>query len=128
MGGVGFGPTTFQINDVLVRQSTLILPNSFFLWGSKSLEDITIDSLSIFLTVHPRVEIVFIGTGKEVKSIPENVTTFYRDKGIVLEVSDSRNAAATFNVMVLEGRQVGAALLTMEPWIKRYKQTISPSL
>lgn len=119
MNVVGFGPTTFQINDVLVRQSALILPTKFYLWKPKELQDITIESLNMFLVVHPRIEILFVGTGATVQPIPDEVIDFYRQKGISVEASDSKNAAATFNVMCLEGRQVGCALLTMEPWQAR---------
>ena len=87
MGVVGFGPTTFQVNDVLVRQSTLLLPTSYFLWSAHNVEDITVDSLSIFLTVHPRLEIIFVGTGRHLQAVPKHVVDHYRERGIVIEVS-----------------------------------------
>ena len=101
MGVVGFGPTTFQVNDVLVRQSTLLLPTSYFLWSAHNIEDITIDSLSIFLTVHPRLEIVFVGTGRHLQAVPKHVVDHYRDRGIVIEVSYPPVSAFPFYTSLL---------------------------
>jgi uncharacterized protein len=101
MGVVGFGPTTFQVNDVLVRQSTLLLPTSYFLWSAHNVEDITIDSLSIFLTVHPRLEIVFVGTGRHLQAVPKHVVDHYRDRGVVIEVSYPPVFAFAFYISLL---------------------------
>jgi len=116
---VGFGDTTFQVNDVLIRQSVLLLPKQYFLWNAKTFEDITIDSMELFPLIKPRLEILFVGTGRQMRPLPIPLMEYFKSQGIVVDISDTINAAATFNVMSLEGRQVGAALLTLEPWKTR---------
>jgi len=47
---------------------------------------------------------------------------FFKQKGIVIELSNSANAAATFNVLNGEGRNVAAALLALGPQQGRDKR------
>ena len=54
------------------------------------------------------------------RPLPIPLMEYFKSQGIVVDISDTINAAATFNVMSLEGRQVGAALLTLEPWKTRH--------
>ena len=48
---------------------------------------------------------------------------FFKQKGIVIEVSNSANAAATYNVLNSEGRNVAAALLALGPQEGRDKRS-----
>lgn len=112
----GYNEYSFQVNDVLVNQSVILLPKSFLLWNAKKFQDITIESLSIFPLIFPTIEIIFVGCGhRMIQPLPNEVTKYFRSKGIVLELSDSVNAASSFNMLNSEGRNVAAALLTQEP-------------
>jgi len=44
----GFGDTCFVVNDVMIEQSIILLPHNVLMWDAKKIEDITIESLSIF--------------------------------------------------------------------------------
>ncbi len=113
----GFGETSFVINDILVNQSVLLLPHSVLKWSPRKFDDITIDSLSVVKFIYPTIEILFIGCGEKMNQpIPRPIVEHYRDKGVIIEASDSVNAAATFNILNAEGRNVAAALLTLEPY------------
>jgi uncharacterized protein len=112
-----FGDTSFLINNVIARQSVILLPNSFLLWNVKRVEDLTVDNLSVFAAIFPTIEVLFLGCGKSMpRQLPEDITAFFKSKGIVIEASNTVNAASTFNVLNLEGRNVAAALLTLEPY------------
>ena len=113
---LGMGDYAFQINDVLVRQSVILLPDHFLMWNAKCFEDITIKSLSLFPILYPTVEVLFIGTGETYnQQLPKELITHFRKKGIVIEASSTSNAAATFNMLSSEGRKVACALLTLQP-------------
>ena len=46
-----------------------------FLWDVKDVDDITIESLSLFHLVYPTIEILFIGTGEKMtRRLPPEVT------------------------------------------------------
>jgi len=112
----GLGDSSFMINDVYVGQSVLLLPKSFFLWNAKKFEDVTVDSLTLFSMLYPTIEVLFIGCGERQPGPGSaDIIKHFKNKGIVVEFSDTANAASTFNVLVGEGRNVGAALLTNKP-------------
>ena len=55
------GDKSFMINDVLIRQSVILLPTSYLLWNVRTFDEITIESLSLFPLIYPKLEAVFIG-------------------------------------------------------------------
>jgi len=111
------GDRSFMINDVLVRQSVILLPHSFMLWNARTFDDITIESLALFPLIYPKLEAVFIGGGETLqKQLPSSIIQHMRDHGIVLEVTNTVSAASTFNILNQEGRNVAAAILTCQPY------------
>lgn len=118
---LGFGDHAFQINNVLVRQSVIVMPDHFLLWNARSFEDITIKNLSIFPIIYPTIEILFIGCGERyTQALSPEIIKHFRNKGIVIEASSTANAASTFNMLASEGRKVACALLTMQPRTEDY--------
>jgi NADH dehydrogenase [ubiquinone] 1 alpha subcomplex assembly factor 3 len=59
------------------------------------------------------VDLLIIGTGPNVTPITPNVRKYLNDLGIRLEIQDTRNAAAQFNLLATERGvgQVAAALI-----------------
>lgn len=110
-----FGPKSFQINEVFVPSSVLLLSKTFFIWNAKTMEDITIESLELFEVLFPTIDLLLVGCGRKPKRLSEDVVSHFRAKGIVVEASSSAVAASTFNELNSEGRRVGAALLTQDP-------------
>lgn len=99
-----------------MRKPVLLLPRNFLIWNTVSFEDIDVKSLSLFTFLYPTLEILIIGCGKSPKTrLPREVRDFFQLRGIVIEQMDSVNAAQTFNVLISEGRNVGAAILPPFP-------------
>ncbi len=118
-----FGDTSFLVNNVLARQSVILFPNSFVLWNVKSFEELTVDSLAVFATLYPTIEVLFIGCGERMpRQLPKEITDYFSKRGIIVEASDTVNAASTFNVLNAEGRHVAAALITMEPYADAFPE------
>lgn len=112
----GYGETTFKIDDTLVKQSVILMPHSFLMWNAKVFDDITLDTLYLFPFLFPAVEIVFVGCGENMpRLLPPEIYKTFRAKGIVIEATNTINAAASFNILNAEGRNVCAALLTLQP-------------
>lgn len=109
-----FGDSAFLINDTLVRQSVILLPQSFYLWDVKTFKDVTIDSLSLFAILHPTIEVLLLGCGKTAPQLCPQIRKHFQSKGILVEVGTTSHAASTFNILNQEGRNVAAALLTLE--------------
>ena len=116
IGVRGYSETTFKIDDTLVKQSVLLMPHSFLLWTANRFEDINIETLFLFPLLFPAVEVVFIGCGATMpRLLSPEIYQHFRSKGVVIEATNTINAAASFNVLNSEGRNVCAALLTIEP-------------
>eukprot|EP01038_Epipyxis_sp_PR26KG_P005351 gene5351-7423_t len=110
------GDKAFFINNILARQSVILLPESFYLWKVSKFEDITIDSLSLFTLITPTIEVLFIGCGEKMpRLLPKEIHSHFKSLGIVIEATNSVNAITTFNVLNSEGRNVAAAVLTLHP-------------
>lgn len=84
------------------------------LWKPKSIDEIDIDSLAILDLLKPIPDLVVLGCGKTgVVPPPQHLVQALWKKGVALEVSDTNNAAATFNLLNQEGRKVVGALLPL---------------
>jgi uncharacterized protein len=113
---VAFGDKAFQVNNILVRQSVILLPDHFLMWDARTFEDITIDNLSMLALVFPTIEVLFVGCGEVMpRPLPAEFVDYFRSKGIVVEATSTANAASTFNLLSADGRNVAAALLTPYP-------------
>uniref|UniRef100_A0A9J8C9M9 NADH dehydrogenase [ubiquinone] 1 alpha subcomplex assembly factor 3 n=1 Tax=Cyprinus carpio carpio TaxID=630221 RepID=A0A9J8C9M9_CYPCA len=73
--------------------------------------DITVESLSLFYLLEPRIEILVLGTGARTERLDPNVLDFLKKKGIAVEVQDTPNACATFNFLSSERRLAAAGLI-----------------
>ena len=107
----------FVINEHRVRHPVILLPRNFLLWNTYKFEDIDINSMDIFTYLYPTLECIFVGGGAEASQrLPIEVQQYFRNRGIMVESMDSMNAAQTFNLLVSEGRNVGAAILPLYPF------------
>lgn len=123
-----YGDNAFQINEYVVPNSVCLLPNSFLIWNCRSFENINIDSLSLFATLTPTLEILFIGCGENMpRRLDPELISHFRRKGIIVEAMSTRSAATTFNVLNGEGRNIAAALLTMKPLPQEDDISVLPS-
>jgi uncharacterized protein len=112
----GYGDQAFGINDVIVRNSVILLPKQYFIWNVYQFSDINIASLQVFALLVPTVEVLLIGCGEKLpKRLPLEITNYFKSKGIYVEATNTASATATFNILNSEDRNVAAALLTMKP-------------
>lgn len=106
-----YDETGFRANGVRHEGSMICLGKLVFSWAPRSLEEITPESLSIFQLLRPAPEILVVGCGQRIQRVSPEVRDFLRSNGIKIEPVDTRNAAATFNILNEEGRQVAVAML-----------------
>lgn len=57
------------------------------------------------------MEFLLLGSGARMQLLPKALRQGLRDAGLVVEVMDTGAACRTYNVLLAEGRRVGAALL-----------------
>ena len=100
----GYGPGFFRVGGELFDGPVLCLPDGVRLWGG--LED-----GAALLGLAGALDVLLIGTGAEMAPLPEGLRRALDAAEVPLEPMGSPAAARTYNVLLAEGRRVGAALL-----------------
>ena len=60
------------------------------------------------------IEILLVGTGKELKPLPPGLRQAFRQAGISADPMSTGAAVRTYNVLLAEDRAVAAALVAVE--------------
>ncbi|KAG7668886.1 hypothetical protein Ndes2437B_g06615 [Nannochloris sp. 'desiccata'] len=107
----GYDASGFIVSDVQVEGSILCFGDIWLSWSARSLNDISLDSLKLLDLVKPVPELVVIGCGTTIGKLPETFVQQLKERDINVEVLDTVNAVATFNILNQEGRAVVGALL-----------------
>ncbi len=109
----GYGDGGFRISGVRHEGSVLVFPKETQAWELTSIEDLTLEHLQAVKDADPAVEILLIGCGANMAFIDEAIRNDFRAAGIVIDSMDSGAAMRTYNVLLLEGRRVAAALVAV---------------
>lgn len=78
-------------------------------WPATGVSELTIGALERVLAEDP--EMIVLGTGREQRFPPKDLTFALARRGIGLETMDTRAACRTFNILVAEGRRPAAVLM-----------------
>ncbi|KAL1251848.1 hypothetical protein QQF64_019644 [Cirrhinus molitorella] len=106
-----YSPRGFNVNGNKVFGPCAVLPPAVLQWNVGCHTDITVESLSLFYLLEPRIEVLVLGTGARTERLDPNVLNFLKKKGIAVEVQDTPNACATFNFLSSERRLAAAGLI-----------------
>lgn len=100
----GYGPDFFRVSGAVVAGPALVLPGGAAPWAGYG------DTGSI-LDAADAIDILILGTGPEIAHPPQAFRAALDAAGIGVEPMASAAACRTYNVLLSEGRRVGAALL-----------------
>ncbi|MEP2784260.1 MAG: Mth938-like domain-containing protein [Pseudoruegeria sp.] len=102
----GYGPGFFRVAGQILQGPILVLATGAKSWGGY-------DDLSTLLDITSTIDVLFVGTGAEIAHVPENLREQLEATGVGVEQMNSPSACRTYNILVSEGRRVGAALLPL---------------
>ena len=101
----GYGPGFFRIGGTVHQGALLVLPGAGVQpWAG-------LDDREALLAVAGQVDVLLIGTGTEMVALPPGLRPALEEAGIGVEIMASATAARSYNVLLSDGRRVGAALL-----------------
>lgn len=106
----GYGEDYVLINGKRFEGSLIVLPGKIEPWKEGGVETLTAEDFARLAALG--VEIVLLGTGKQQRFPSPALATVLPAAGIGLEVMDNGAACRTYNILVAEGREVAAALIT----------------
>lgn len=109
-----YGNGGFRFADMSHRGSLLCLASGMHAWGLTRGDALTPADLAMALADAGRIGFLLLGTGRtQVFPTPE-LRAAFAAVDIGLEVMDTGAAARTYNIMLGEGRPVGAALIAVD--------------
>ena len=96
------------------RGSLLCLPNGIWAVDIAAPDAIGEVELALVLASMPPIEHLLIGTGRDSWLPPDGLSTRLRAQGIVPEAMATGAAVRTYNLLLAEGRRIGALLLAVD--------------
>lgn len=100
----GYGPGFFRIGGQVHEGPVLTGPTGTTGWSGY-------DDQTPLLQLADHIDVLFIGTGKDLTHIPPDLRTQIENAGIGVEIMNSPAACRTYNVLLSEGRRVALALI-----------------
>jgi uncharacterized protein len=108
-----YGTGGFRFAGISHRGSILVLPAGIWAWPPRVPAEIDAASLQRILDKRADIDIVVIGTGRDIVLLPE-VRKLLREASLAVELLATAAAASTYNVLLAEERRAAAALLAVE--------------
>ncbi len=109
-----YGNGGFRFGGMSHRGSILILPSGVHGWAAVAPADITVDSLAPVFEEADGIDMLLIGTGRDLVPTQRVVAEALRERRIKHEAMSTGAAVRLFNVMLGERRQFAAALLAVD--------------
>ena len=101
----------FVVGGVEHRGSVFLYQDMTLLWKVKDIAEVTPASLTAAHALKPPPDLLIVGCGARIGALPRETAEFFRDGETAVEVLDTPNAVATYNILVQEGRSVAAAMI-----------------
>lgn len=100
----GYGPGFFRIAGKPLDGPLCLSSRGTQVWGG-------FDDIETLECLSPDVDVIFVGTGTEIRHIPADMRSRLERAGLGVEVMNSPAACRTYNVLLSEGRRVALAVL-----------------
>ena len=103
----------FRFDAMSHRGSLLCLPDGIWAWPITTPSALTEEVLSPVFARAGQIDFFILGTGDEPWIMPEPLRTKFRAAHISADAMTTGPAVRTYNVMLMEGRRVGAGLIAV---------------
>ena len=107
-----YGNGGFRFADMSHRGSILCLPSGIYGWSAS--EETPFVGERLDLVFEEDIRFLLFGTGKEIRRLPAGLAERMKRAGISCDPMSTGAAVRTFNIMLSEGRPVGAALVAVD--------------
>ena len=108
-----YGNGGFRFADMSHRGSILIVPSGIYAWDVTSMDDINADHCALFFSELKPPAFILLGTGVTHVMPVAALRKAFADAGLGLEPMSTGAACRTYNVLLAEGRDLGAALIAV---------------
>jgi uncharacterized protein len=109
-----FGNGGFRLGGVSHAGSVIISASGTRALEISSIADLKADHLDVLLAEKDQNDILIIGTGRDMLTLPKSVIAALRDKGIGYDIMTTNAAVRTYNVVQAEDRRVSAIMIAVD--------------
>ena len=107
-----YGNGGFRFAGMSHRGSLLCLPSGIYGWEAPAAIDAA--SLSKVFGEADQIEVLLVGTGRDLVPLQPGLRQALRERQIAAEAMSTGAAVRTFNVLLAENRAVAAALIAVD--------------
>lgn len=107
-----YGNGGFRFAGMSHRGSILSVPSGIYGWDPEG--GICRDGLARVFEEADQIEVLLIGTGREMAPVDPELAAALREAGIVADSMSTGAALRTYNVLLAEDRAVAAALVAVD--------------
>jgi uncharacterized protein len=109
-----YGKGGFRFAGVSHRGSLMCLPDGIWAWPVAAPDEVTAQTLAQVFYEAARLDLFLLGTGRDFWMAPPALRERFRAQALKWEAMSTSAAIRTYNVLVAEGRRVGAGLIAVE--------------
>ncbi|KAA0970683.1 hypothetical protein FPY71_09350 [Aureimonas fodinaquatilis] len=109
-----YGNGGFRFAGMSHQGSLLCLPSGLYGWEASSTQPFSGDRLLLALEEASELSFMLFGTGVDLRRLPAALADRFRKSGISCDAMSTGAAVRTYNIMLSEGRPVGAALVAVD--------------
>ena len=103
----------FRFDGISHRGSLLCLPDGIWAWPVAAPAALTDEQLALVFARPGALDFFILGTGTSPWVMPDSLRSRFREARISADAMTTGPAVRTYNVMLMEGRRVGAGLIAV---------------
>jgi uncharacterized protein len=108
-----YGDGGFLFGGMSHRGSLLCLPDGIWAWPVASVREITAELLEPVFARADRLDFFLLGGGRDPFLLPRALREQFQAVSLSVDVMPTGSAVSTWNILLGEGRRVGAALIAV---------------
>lgn len=108
-----YGNGGFRFGGMSQRGSLLFLPDGVWAWAITDRSELNDAALKAVFARAQAIDLFLIGAGRDPWPLPALLRQRFRDAGISVDAMTTGAAAQTYNILLGEGRRVGAGLIAV---------------
>lgn len=109
-----YGNGGFRFAEMSHKGSILCLPSGIYGWEPADRERLTAADFSRVLAEAAEIEIFLVGTGMDLRPVPIELRSVFKEIGIASDPMSTGAAVRTYNVLLADDRAVAAALIAVD--------------
>lgn len=109
-----YGNGGFRFAEMSHRGSIMALPSGIYAWHVAEPDELSADAFERVFAESEPPQLMLVGTGRRLVPAAFALRMAFRERTIGLEMMDTGAAARTYNLLLAEGRSIGAALIAID--------------